>query len=155
MKVIVAISYNKGVIVCKQYEKLDGNYFASFVRNNFDAMFARAEKGNSRIWIQDGDPSQNSAVVRKVLHLKRAKLLSIPPRSPDINPIENFFNLIKVELRRQALQNNITRENYEEFSQRVYNTIINFPVAQIDKIIDSMDKRMDLIIKGNGKRTKY
>lgn len=154
-KFIVAISYNKGVIKCRQYEKLDGNYFASFVRNNFDAMFTRAEKENSPMWLQDGDPSQNSAVVRKVLHLKRAKLLSIPPRSPDINPIENFFNLIKIELRRQALQDNITRENYEAFSQRVYNTMINFPAEQIDKIIDTMNKRMDLIIKGNGKRTKY
>ena len=136
-------------------DQLDGNYFASFVRNNFDAMFSRAEKENSRMWLQDGDPSQNSAVVRKVLHLKRAKLLSIPPRSPDINPIENFFNLIKIELRRQALQDNITRENYEAFSQRVYNTMINFPAEHIDKIIDTMNKRMDLIIKGNGKRTKY
>ena len=50
MKVLVAISYAKGVIECSQYEKLNGEFFASFVEKNFDAMFARAGKGRSRLW---------------------------------------------------------------------------------------------------------
>ena len=45
MKLIVAISYGKGVIQCIQYEHMNGEFFASFVENNLDAMFMRA--GNS------------------------------------------------------------------------------------------------------------
>ena len=63
MKLIVAISYGKGVIQCTQYEHMNGEFFASFVENNLDAMFMRAGKGISRLWIQDGDPSQNCAAV--------------------------------------------------------------------------------------------
>lgn len=118
-------------------------------------MFIRAQKGNSKLWIQDGDPSQNCTAVKRILQLIGAKLLSIPARSPDINPIENFFHLVKRELRKDALERNITSESYNEFSEHVINTITTFPFQRIDNIIESMDKRMDLIIKGHGKRTKY
>ena len=39
VKMIVAISYGKGVIYCEQYEKLDGNYYAGFIRRYFQDMF--------------------------------------------------------------------------------------------------------------------
>ena len=38
VKMIVAISFGKGVIYCEEYEKLDGTYFAIFVRRNFGDM---------------------------------------------------------------------------------------------------------------------
>lgn len=155
VKVLVAVSYEKGVIECSQYEKLNGEFFASFVEKNFDGMFERAGKGISRLWIQDGDPSQNCAAVRKMLTLKDAELLPIPPRSPDINPIENFFHLVKLQLQRQAIELNITKETYEEFSARVIRTILDFPAQTINKIIDTMDQRMTLIIEGKGNRTKF
>ena len=99
--------------------------------------------------------TQNSALVQKVLRLKRAKQLHIPARSLDINPIENFFHLVKNELRRQALEWNITHETFEQFSASVIRTMYNFPMHIINKIIDTMDGRMDAIISGKGQRTKY
>ena len=47
VKVIVAISYGKGAIVCHQYDKLDGAHFAKFVRDNFENMFGLASKNGS------------------------------------------------------------------------------------------------------------
>ena len=44
VKMIVAISYGKGVIYCEQYEKLDGNYYADFVHRNFQNMFQKSGK---------------------------------------------------------------------------------------------------------------
>ena len=41
---IVAISYGKGVIYCEQYDKLDGNFVADFVRRNFPKMFRKSGK---------------------------------------------------------------------------------------------------------------
>ncbi len=37
-----------------------------------------------------------------------AKFLKTPARSPDLNPIENTFHLVKKSLDNQALANNIT-----------------------------------------------
>ena len=40
-KIIVAISNGKGVIYCEQYEKLDGDYVAQFVRRKYRNFSAK------------------------------------------------------------------------------------------------------------------
>ena len=73
----------------------------------------------------------------------------------DINPIENLFHFIQSKLDRYALDRNKTKDTFERFSERVRETMVNYPVDIIDKIIDSMDGRMTEIIKWKGKRLKY
>ena len=85
----------------------------------------------------------------------RAELFTIPPRSPDLNPIENIFNIAKRELKRQAIRNNITYETYEQFSERVKCTLYAMESDVIDNTIASMNKRLQLIAKHKEKRTKY
>lgn len=155
LKILVAISYNKGVIACHPYEKLDGQFFENFVKANFASLFRKADKGLSRLWLQDGDPSQNAAGVKKALRKLIAELLSIPLRSPDLNPIENLFHSVRSDLSQQTLSKNITRENYDEFQSPVITTFFNWPAESIDKIIDSMNGCIDLIIKKKGNRIKY
>lgn len=62
---------------------------------------------------------------------------------------------MKCELRKLALQKNITSESYSEFSEQLMNTITTFPFQEIDKMTKSRDKQMDLVIKLHGKCTKY
>ena len=50
VRMIVAISYGKGVVACVPYEKMDGDFFASFIRRHFDTMVVNAGK-NSRKWL--------------------------------------------------------------------------------------------------------
>ena len=38
-KMMVAISHGKGVVICERYEKMDAQYFASFIDRHFDTMF--------------------------------------------------------------------------------------------------------------------
>ena len=156
LSLMVAISYGKGVIECHKYSDLDSNCFAKFINKTID-MFAKAGKNGSRLFVQDNASTQNSALVRKVMPLKRAKQLQMPARSPHVNPIVNLFNLIKVQLRRQALERNhfITHETFEQLSMHVIRTMYNFPVDIIDKIIATMAGCMGLIITGKGEHTKY
>ena len=90
--------------------------------------------------------SYNSYVVKTALSEFGAELLSIPPRSPDINPIANLFHLVRRELDRQALSGNITHETYEQFSSRDSQTFKTFPCEcrPIVNIIASMDNRMNI-----------
>ena len=83
-----------------------------------------------------------------------ALVFKIPPRSPDLNPIENLFHTLTVRLNNDAFQRNITKETFKELS-RVKETILSVSSEEIDKIIDSMDKRITAILKGKGQRTKY
>ena len=90
-KFMVAISYREGVVLCEQYDKLDGHYFKDRVEREFGYMFEKANKGDFNIWIEDGDVSQNSALACCSWLALGAELLSILSRSPDINPVENLF----------------------------------------------------------------
>jgi len=92
---------------------------------------------------------------RKAMYDIGAMKFSIPPRSPDFNPIENVFNFIKEELRKQAIEQNIVRENFENFSIRVKHTLENCPASYIDKTIESMPKRIMMVLKARGRRIKY
>lgn len=154
-KFMVAVSYGNGVILCEQYEKLNGRYFKSLVEREFPRMFNIAAKRGPKLFIQDGDPSQNSCIACAAWRKLGAKLISIPARSPDINCIENIFNIIKGILKNDALKHNIMFESYPQFCQRVVRTITNFNRDIIDKTIESMNTRMKLIIEKKGHRTKY
>ena len=106
VKMIVAISYGKGVIYCEQYEKLDGNYYADFIRRNFQNMFQKS--GNcSKLFIQDNCPILNYAKARKTLK----------EVGGDLNPIENVFNVAKKELQTQAITLILTYESFEDFAK--------------------------------------
>ena len=97
---------------------------------------------------------QNSESVRQALNALKAKQLKIPPRSPDINPIENFFHSMTEKLRQQALKQNITHETFPEFSDRVTTTLKNFSITEINKTIESMNNSLQLIKQLNGQRIK-
>lgn len=151
---MVGISHQKGVIKCQQYEKMSGDYFATFIRKHFNSMFEASGK-SERLFLQDGDPSQNSKKALNAMEEVGANLLKIPPRSPDVNPIENFFHLLDTQLKQDALDKGITKESFEKFALRVKKTALNFPSLTIDNIIESMHKRMKMIVMGNGQRLKY
>ena len=75
--------------------------------------------------------------------------------SPDLNSTENKFNLVNKELRTQAIVKQMDKETFEEFSQRVQNTLINFNIEPSDSIIKTMGKRIDEIIRNKCQRIKY
>ena len=79
----------------------------------------------------------------------------IPARSPDLNPIENIFHLIKKKLAKQALNLQIEKESFEEFKTRVLRCCNDIDPLIIDRTIESLPKRIDAILKGRGCRTKY
>ena len=155
VKMIVAISYRKGVIYCEQYDKLDGDYFSAFVRRNFPKMFTKSGKQGSKLFVHDNCPILNCAKARRAVKDVGGKLFAIPKRSGDLNPIENFFNVVKRELRRQAITSHLTSESFQEFAQRVKSTLYSVRREIIDNTIGSMYKRLDLVLNSRGGRTKY
>lgn len=75
LHILVAISFNCGVVLCQEYEHMDGTFYSKFILEHFATILERSKK-RSRLFIQDGDPSQNSASARKALKKVRANLFS-------------------------------------------------------------------------------
>ena len=153
-KFIVAILYKKEVVLCEQYELMNGPFFSNFVAKHFREKFNRSQK-NSTMFIQDGDSSQNSKLASLAIENVGAELVKIPPRSPDLNPIENLLKSISDELTSQAITKQIDRESYTGFLERVKSTICNFSVSAVHSIIEFKVKRIPLIFERKGQRLKY
>ena len=68
---------------------------------------------------------------------------------------EDFFHSILVKINEDSLNKNIRHETFKEFSERVKSIIVNYPTLKINKIIDSMDKWINMIIEHKAQRIKY
>ena len=104
LRLIVAISYDTGVICCEPYEHMTCRYFATFVDEHFDRLFELAGKGVSRLWMQDGDPCQNSALAKAAIERVNSTVIKLPPRSADLHVIENVFAIVNRHLRKYSYQ---------------------------------------------------
>ena len=155
-KFMVAIAYEKGVTMCEEYRNgLNGEMFAQFILQYFPACFRNSANPITKVFLQDGDPSQNSKVAMRALAEIKGKKNSIPPRSPDLNPIENIFHLAKRKVKKDAVSRLITHESYEEYVFRVKQILMNMGIDVINRTIESMNKRINMVIKAKGQRIKY
>ena len=80
-------------------------------------------------------------------------MFSIPPHRPELNPIENMFQLLPKPLGKDAHDRPITSS---KFSVRVSKTIMNFSKDIIDATIKSLEKRIAaMVTTRQGERLKY
>ncbi len=149
----VGVSHKAGVVICKKYEKMSAKLFAKFVRENFPQAFLLSRK--THVFLQDNDPCQTSRAGKRAIKAINAEQFFIPARSPDINPIENLFHLVKQKLAEDALENEIFYESVEEFEKRVISAIHELAALHMDRTIESMTKRILEIFKNGGARCSY
>jgi transposase len=76
---------------------MNGTVFLAYVEQ---VLAPTLESGD--IVIMDNLPAHKAAGVREVIHRAGARLLFLPPYSPDFNPIENAFAKLKALLRARA-----------------------------------------------------
>ncbi|GFT55747.1 transposable element Tc1 transposase [Trichonephila clavipes] len=104
---------------------------------------------NTFIFQQDNDP-KNTAIVSKTWLLYHApRRLETRPQSPDLNPIENLWMHLDTEVRKK---NVTSKEILKEKLQEVWNSI---DTEITKKLIESMPRRLEAVIKANGKFTNY
>ena len=82
-------------------------------------------------------------------------LVKLCRRSPDLAVIENVFPMVSRMLKRQALQQQLRRETFEQFKNRVISTFHSILVETVNNLIRSTPKRIDMVIRNKGKRIKH
>ncbi len=59
---------------------------------------------NNFIFQQDNDPNQTSKLAKQYFEFNNINLLDWPTQSPDINPIENLWEIIKKKIAQSCLK---------------------------------------------------
>ena len=76
---------------------IDGESFRAYVE-----QFLAPALSPGQIVVMDNLPSHKVAGIRQAIEARGASVLLLPPYSPDLNPIENFFAKLKSLLRKAA-----------------------------------------------------
>lgn len=78
-------------------DAMDGDMFMAYVTH---ILLKEIRPGD--VVIMDNFPAQKVAAVREVIEGAVAKLIYLPPYSPDFNPIEKAISQIKAYLKKTA-----------------------------------------------------
>lgn len=109
------------------------------------------KNGERFLFMQDGAPCHTARSVLDLLRNQNIPLLSWPGNSPDMNPIENLWELVKKRVNRISIT---TRQQLIEQLIAVWHR--DPDIAQLaQKCIDSMPRRIEALKKAKGGITKY
>ena len=129
--------------------------YAKFIQKHFPAVFKISANPSGKLILQNGDPVQRSKKAENACRSVGGSTFNIPARSPDLNPIENLFHNIRRALAAQVRDMRIKNETYCEFSSRVMDMIKSMPTEGIDRTIESLPRRLKMIVESKGDRIKY
>ena len=101
-------------------------------------------------FMQDSAPCHKSKQVMKWLQNKEIHLLDWPGNSPDLNPIENLWTIMKMRV----------SEKYPQNIEELKTAIRSVWCQEIDtdlcrRLVDSMPKRISQVIENKGFHSKY
>ena len=100
--------------------------------------------------MQDGAPCHTSRHSMGWLRKEGVQVLPWPGNSPDLNPIENAWNLMKNRLENRQFK------NLEELKAEIIDVWCKEVTPQyIEALARSMPKRLAMVIEKNGFQTKY
>ena len=119
---IVRISHDRCTVICEHIlDVLQEINLLLLLQIAFQKPFREVKSPEGKLFLMDGCPRQSSAKAQRAILKIGASYLKIPPRSPDLNSIENFFHQGKKKLAKQAIINNIEKQTFEEFSDSCKN----------------------------------
>ena len=126
---------------------MDGKFYVEILGKHLPEI--RRLLGRRWRFQQDNDPKHTSRVAKEFLQGNVPIVLDWPSNSPDLNPIENLWNIVKRNVEKRK------PKNCKELDQFMVEEWDNIPNSVLISLIDSMQRRCELIIENNGDRIPY
>lgn len=152
-----AITYAGVGWICKIDGNMDKALYKEILEDDLDKTLEWARekldlRRDQMIFQQDNDPKHTSNLVKDYLQNQSYRTLDWPAQSPDLNPIENMWALLKRRLNEYETAPRGMLELNERVTEVWYDKMT---IAECQKVIDSMPKRIKACLRAKGKWTKY
>ena len=106
-------------------------------------------------FMQDGARAHQVRKVNRWFRRRRIVIMPWPARSPDLNPIENCWQLLKNRLTKRWHKAGRRPKFRAELIQQAQEEWDNISQDAINNLVDSMSHRVKACIKVRGASTKY
>ncbi len=116
-----------------------------FMLPSADKLYGNADF----IFQQDLAPAHTVKGTKSWFNDHGVTVLDWSANSPDLNPIENLWGIVKKKMR------DTRPNNADELKATVKETWASIPPQQCHKLITSMPRRIEAVIKAKGAPTKY
>ena len=139
----------KGLVGYHSFKTImDGAYYVQILQ---DHLIRSGRKQFGRRWRlqQDNDPKHKSRVAQQFLSREVPEVIDWPSNSPDANPVENLWSIIKrrVEKRKPT--------NLEELDKFLHEEWDKTDMVVLNHLINSMKSRCLALIESKGERINY
>ena len=133
----------------EQYRKVIENRLLPQLR---DWALKKGQQGTGDfIFMHDGAPCHKAKAVTEYLRVNDVQVLEWPGNSPDMNPIENIWGILKAEMSKKTIT---TRTQLVEELIAVWVRDEKFS-SKCEALVQSMPARIQALLKAKGSFTKY
>lgn len=103
------------------------------------------------IFMHDGAPCHQAKIIKDFLGKEEISVLPWPGNSPDMNPIENLWAIVKRRLQKTKIT---TKQQLIEELIQVWHHDEEIKTTCVN-LVKSMPNRLKMLIKNKGMHTKY
>jgi hypothetical protein len=130
---------------------MNSAWYITILENEVQETLIEQFGGVERAHFQDdGAPCHRSHIVKDKCEELGIRQLEWPGQSPDCNPIENLWSIVKSKVRSQQPR---TMADLKEAINNVWTHGI--PLSLCKCLVDSMPRRLNSVIHNKGFPTKY
>jgi transposase len=149
---VISLDFKSELFINEKGERNDSQRYCKILHDVGIPFYHQlTEKRGIALWMQDGAPIHTSKMTQKYLAKNHVHTLDWPAQSPDLNPIENLWRIMKLRIskRREYIKSRkdivrILKEEWDKLTPEDYK-----------KCITSWPKRMKEVIKNKGGATHY
>ncbi len=105
--------------------------------------------GRREVFQHDNDPKHTFKTTTALLKKLRVKVMDWPSMSPDLNPIEHLWGILKQNVEERKVS------NIHQLRDIVMEEWKRTPEATCEALVSSMPKRLKAVLENNGSHTKY
>ena len=126
---------------------MDGKYYTEILEKHIPEI--RSMLRDEWRLQQDNDPKHTSRVAQEFLNSNVPEVMDWPSNSPDLNPIENLWVIVKRNVEK------CRPKNLSELESFLGEKWDNIPNSLLISLVDSMPRCCNELIEKNGERISY
>lgn len=132
-------------------ESVKGQTYAKLLQKHAIPSLYKLVPRKQGIFQEDNAPPHRSKIAADVRNASNIPVLPWPAQSPDLNPIENLWNEVDKKVRNLSNQ----PKSLEDLERKVKYAWRSIPLEYIQKLVESMPRRIQACIAAEGRATKY